>query len=84
MIILAIAVLAFSSWAVFSHRFDDGIVVKNFLCFAAILAAIVVLDHDNVIASFASTTLLVLGLLIWFFTHKPIRFPYAHRPHKAR
>lgn len=85
MILLALCVFAFSSWAVFSHRFDDGIVVKNLLSLAAIIAVLVVLDHENIIAAFASTTLLVLGLLVWFFTHvKPISLIHAHRPPKIR
>lgn len=85
MILLSLAVFAFSSWAVFSHRFNDGILVKNFLSGAAILAAIVILDHDNKIAAVASSGLMVLGLIIWFFTHiKQIKLIYANRPSKTR
>lgn len=85
MIILALCVFAFCSWGVFSHRFDDGIIVKNFLSLAAILAALVILDHENKIAAFASTSLMVLGLCIWVLTHrKRLKFIHANRPPKAR
>lgn len=84
MVIFALGIFAFCSWAVFSHRFNDGILVKNFLSLAAILAVLVVLDK-NIIAAWASTALLVFGLLIWCFTHRKLLiFIHAHRPQKTR
>lgn len=82
MILLALAVFSFSTWAVFSHRFNDGLLVKHFLIFSAITAFIVVLDNGNHMAAFSSVAFLAIAIVIWVVKHHII--PYPPHDHKHR
>lgn len=67
--ILAMAIFAFTSWAVFSKRFYDGLVVKNLLIFSAITAFLTVMDRTNMLAATTSIVLLVVALVYWVCQH---------------
>lgn len=61
----ALAVFSFCLWAVFSHKFDDGIIVKHLLSLSAILAALVIIDPFNSRAALCGGVLLCVGLAVW-------------------
>ncbi len=70
MIIAALAVFTFTTWAVFSNRFRDGILAKQFLSLSAITAFIVVIDNQNYRAALASGMLLICGLSLAWYKHR--------------
>lgn len=77
MVLLAIAIFAFSSWSVFSKQFDDGIIAKHLLSFAGILAFLVIMDGQNHKAAWASGVCLALGILYAYV--RPTRYrPLFH------
>ena len=78
----ALVVFAFTSWAVLSRHFDDGIVAKHFLSFAAILSFLVILDPHNHIAAYSSTVCLSVGLLYAYF--RPTRRRPLWRDRRAK
>lgn len=70
MIIFGMIVFALCTWAVFSKRFGDGLIIKHFLIFSAITAMLVVVDPHNVGAAVTSTFFLLVGFGYWFFKHR--------------
>ena len=82
MMLAALAVFAFTSWAVLGHHFDDGIIAKHFLSFAAILAFLVILDNHNNVAAYSSGLCLVIGVLYAYF--RPTRRRPLFRDRRAK
>jgi len=82
--LMALAIFAFTSWAVLGRQFDDGIVAKHFLSFAAILAFLVVLDNHNHAAAYASGLCLVVGVLYAYFRPTRRRPLFRDRRTKPR
>ena len=82
MMLAAIAIFAFSAWAVFGHHFDDGIIAKYLLSFAAILAFLVILDASNYKAGITSFICLVVGVLYAHF--RPTRRRPLFRDRRAK
>ncbi len=70
MIIIAVAIFAFCTWAVFSKHFCDGIVTKHFLTFAAILSALVILNPENTLAGVVALLLFITGMAYWVYKHR--------------
>lgn len=68
--IAAILCFTFSSWAVFSHKFDDGIVAKHLLSLSAITSFLSIVDRDNYKAAIAAGVLLVLGIAYGVYKHR--------------
>ena len=60
-------VFTFCTWAVFSKKFNDGIVTKHFLTFSAITSALSVIDPSNYRAFTAGFVFLVSGLAYWLW-----------------
>lgn len=65
MMLLSIIIFGFCVWAVFSHNFRDGIIVKHLLSFSAITSMLVILDPVNTDAFIASLVMLVAGIAYW-------------------
>lgn len=79
MMIIALTIFAFSSWAVFSKYFRDGIVAKNFLSIAAITSFIVVMDKDNYFAGLVAVCALLCGLgWAWYRHRHKVFVPQPH------
>lgn len=85
--ITSVFILAFSSWAVFSRHFYDGIVAKNLLSLAAILSALVLVDPWNTRAAVVSG-LCFVGAFVYLFLRHPERIPlfarFYQRPQPRR
>lgn len=60
--IAAAGVFVFCTWAIFNHKFLDGIIAKHLLSFGAIGAALTVLDPHNFWTAFASLLLTAFAL----------------------
>ena len=84
MMLAALAVFAFCSWAVLGRHFDDGIVAKHLLSLASILAFLVVLDTHNYRAAAGAFICLVLGVLYAYFRPTRRRPLFRNRRVKAR
>ncbi len=82
MSILAIIVFSFCAWAVFSHRFKDGIVAKHFLSLSAIMSFLVIVDQHNYAAAATALILLILGVgyACYKYNMRVIRPSHRHRP----
>ena len=84
MMLIALAVFAFCSWAVLGKHFDDGIVAKHLLSFASILAFLVIMDNHNYLAAGVSSVCLVLGVLWAYFRPTSRRPLFRDRRAKQR
>jgi len=79
--ILALAIFAFCVWAVFNHKFVDGILAKSFLAASAISSAVAYLDHQNLHAAFLAVMFLASGLIYWYYRKDAIKRWYQrHTP----
>lgn len=76
MIILSLTIFAFCSWAVFSHKFDDGLVVKHLFIFAAISAFLNILDRYNSATVIAAASCCAMGLALWAIRHRHMIFQH--------
>lgn len=65
MMFFSIVIFSFCLWAVFSHKFDDGILVKHLLSLAAIISMLVILDPVNKDAFLAALGLFITGIACW-------------------
>lgn len=70
MTVIGVLIFVFSTWAVFSHHFCDGIIAKHFLVFAAITALIMMLEPSNMRAATSSVLFLFAGLGYWAYRHR--------------
>ena len=78
MMIIAMIIFAFCTWAVFSKHFCDGVVTKHFLTFAAITAMLTILNPENVRAGLASAFFLIAGMAYWGFKHRKAIREHLH------
>lgn len=62
MIFFSAIIFSFCVWAVFSHKFRDGIIAKHLLSFSAITAVLAILDPANADAFMTSLCLLISGI----------------------
>jgi hypothetical protein len=84
MMIVAILIFAFCTWAVLGKHFDDGIVAKHLLSLASILAFLVILDAHNYKAGVTSFICLVVGVLYAHFRPTRRRTHLRDRRERAR
>lgn len=70
MIIAALAMFAFCSWAVLSKRFRDGVLAKMFLSLAAITSFIGVMDIHNYAATLCAAVFLICGMSWAWYKHR--------------
>lgn len=81
MTIVALAILIFCFWAVFSPRVNDGIVAKHFFSVSAITAVLYVRDTQNKAAMFTASVLILCGLVAWYLrTQKAMRSGQSLNP----
>lgn len=66
----ALAIFAFCSWAIFSHKFDEGLIVKHLFIFAAITAFLHVVDAYNRLTLVAAIIFLSAGLVGLTIRHR--------------
>ena len=79
--IIAIICFTFSSWAVFSHKFDDGIVAKHLLSLSAIISFLSIIDRDNYKAAAVASGLLVLGIGYGLYKHRRLPLTMDRKRH---